>query len=93
MNKQEYQKWEDDARLALSGKYTADEAGIILDWFRNIKGAGERDLIGHDAVEAMLTFVAAQDNFDLYSSLMARLFIYAPLILREDAEYNARKRA
>lgn len=33
----------------------------------------------------MLVFTDAKDNFDLYNSLMARLFIYAPLIL---LEYN-----
>ena len=90
MDSIQYKQWETDADRALSGKYNSEEREIILEWFRRIKGQDERDLIGNDGVEAMLTFVAAADNFDLYNSLMARLFIYAPLILREEAAYQAR---
>ena len=86
MNQQEYTRWEEDARRALSGRYSASEIDIILHWFRNIKGSGERDLIGDNEVEAMLVFTGARDRHDLYNSLMARLFVYAPLILEEDAE-------
>ena len=86
MNEQEYKKWEEDARRALSGVYVPGEIDMILDWFRCIKGSDERDLIGNDEVEAMRLFVGARGRFDLYNSLMARLFIYAPLILREAAK-------
>ena len=82
MNQEEYKVWEQDAARALSGRYNQAEIETVLEWFRRIKGAEERDLIGHDEVEAMLLFVQAQGNFDLYNSLMARLFIYAPLILK-----------
>lgn len=85
MNAEQYAKWEEDARRALSGRYTAEEIEVVLDWFRRIKGSDERDLIGNDEVEAFLLFSGARGNFDLYNSLMARLFIYAPLILREAA--------
>ena len=83
MNETEYAKWKIDANRALSGKYTEAESEIILDWFNNIKGSEERYLVGNEAVDAMLTFVAANGKHDLYNSLMSRLFIYAPLILEE----------
>lgn len=90
MNREEYARWEADADRALSGRYTPQERAIILAWFRSIKGQDERELIGNEQVEAMLVFVTAAGNFDLYNSLMARLFIYAPLILREDREERER---
>lgn len=88
MNEQEYKKWESDARRALSGKYGAGEIETVLDWFRGIRSADERDLIDNEAVDAFLVFTKAQDPFDLYDSLMARAFIYAPLILRDARESN-----
>lgn len=86
MNVQEYERWEQDARRALSGRYASEEIDTILGWFRSIKSVDERELIGDAEVRAMLTFVAARGNFDLYNSLMARLFIYAPLILAVSRE-------
>lgn len=83
MNKEEYLRWEADARRALAGRYSDVEIEVILDWFRNIKGSDERELIGNEEVDAMLKFVCARERFDLYNSLMARLFVYAPLILEE----------
>lgn len=85
MDQEQYAQWEDDARRALTGRYGAADIETILSWFRSIKGADERELVGHKEVEAMLTFVSARGNFDLYNSLMARLFVYAPLILLESA--------
>lgn len=81
MNAEQYKHWERDASQALHGRYSQNEIDIVLGWFRAIKGSGEEDLIGEEAVKAMSTFVVARGNFDLYNSLMARLFIYAPLIL------------
>ena len=86
MNHEEYLRWDADANRALAGKYTQEERAIILRWFRNIKGQEERELIGNEEVEAMLTFVGAAGNFDVYNSMMARLFIYAPLILKEERQ-------
>lgn len=83
MNTQEFQKWEQDARQALLNLYTPAETEVVLRWFRNIKGQEERDLVGNEEVESMLKFVCAQSNFNMYNSLMSRLFIYAPLILKE----------
>ncbi len=83
MNEQEYTIWENDARRALSGRYSEAEIKEVLDFFRCIKGADERELVGDKEVEAFLVFSDAKGNFDLYNSMMARLFIYAPLILRQ----------
>lgn len=92
MNQQEYRAWEGDADVALSGRYTQAERKIILKWFRTIKGADERDLIGHEEVEAMLVFVSARGKHDLYNSLMARAFVYAPFILEEAKAQSALSR-
>jgi hypothetical protein len=84
MTSEEFAQWENDAKRALEARYTAEEIEVVIDWFRRIKGEDERELIGNDEVEAMLVFAGARENFDLYNCLMARLFIYAPLILREN---------
>lgn len=93
MNDVEWQKWEDDARAALKGRYAKDDITIIIHWFRSIKWAGECNLIGDAAVEAFdLVVSAVRDRhadprlFDLYNSLMARLFLYAPLILQQSKQ-------
>lgn len=83
MDQELYQAWERDAAHALSGRYSAPDIELVLDWFRNIRTTRERELIGEEALAAMLVFVKAKEGFDLYHSLMARLFIYAPLILAE----------
>lgn len=82
MNEEELRNWEMHAALALSGKYSPGQISVIIDWFRTIKASDERDLIGQDAIDAMLIFVSA-GKFSVYDSLMARLFIYAPLILKK----------
>ena len=91
MNEQEYKKWVEDARRALSGRYSEAEIDIIMAWFRRIKGADERDLVGHDAVEAMLVFTGVGDTYDMYNSLMARVFVYAPFILAQEAQEAQRR--
>lgn len=84
MNQEEYAQWELDAARALQSRYNQAQITCVLRWFRGIKGADERELVGDAAVDGMLVFVCAKDNFDIYNSLMARLFVYAPLILREE---------
>jgi len=81
MNEREYLKWQDDARAALSRIYTESEVETVLAWFRSIKGADERELVGDKAVDSMDLIYEAWDSFSLYHSLMARLWFYAPLIL------------
>lgn len=82
MDLSEYSNWRNHAKLSLQPLYSPDEIEIILRWFDNIRGSCERDLVGDESVEAMLVFVNSCDTFDLYNSLMSRLFIYAPLILK-----------
>ncbi len=91
MNHEEYLQWERDAEMALSGRYSPDDIRTILEWFRCIKGADERALIGDEAVDAMLVFTGEGERFDLYNSLMARAFVYAPLILAEARQEQARQ--
>lgn len=89
MNQAEHNKWKADARLALSGKYNVDEIEIIMEWFRYMKGTDERDLLGHEELEHLLKAMEGmEETWDLYNSMMARLFIYAPLILREHESNN-----
>lgn len=89
MNEQEWKQWLLDARACLicTHKYSDTEISTIIDWFKHIKGSDERHLIGDKAVDAHSVIVQASikrlGSFDLYGSLMARLFIYAPLILKE----------
>jgi hypothetical protein len=92
MTLDELQVWEDDARVALSGKYNPGEVKIIMDWFRYMKGSDEYELMGEAAVEGILTATRAMgESWSLYNSLMARLFIYAPLILKEEAQRQSEK--
>lgn len=83
MNHVEYGKFEIDARTALGGKYSPEQIDVILDWFRTIDTRGEINLIGIDRFDSMLIFIVNKP-FNFYDSLMARLFIYAPLILKKE---------
>lgn len=83
MNKEEYLKWRMDAATCLMLRYNAEDTEKVLCWFDYIKGREERELVGDESVECMLKFVTSCDNFDMYNSLMCRLFIYAPLILKQ----------
>lgn len=86
MNQEEYVKWMVDATAALSRIYSAEDTEIVIEWFRHIRGSHEYELIGTDQVEAMLVFVTSGNCFSVYNSMMARLFIYAPIILKEAHE-------
>lgn len=83
MTPTEYEKWREDARQALLNLYTEPQTQQVLHWFDNIKAKKEFDLVGHDEVNAMIIFVQARNNYNAYNSLMARLFIYAPLLLKK----------
>ena len=83
MNEKEWNKWVHDANIALGLLYSTEDTAIIIDWFSRIKTRKEIDLVGEEVVEAASVFICAKDNFNVYNSLMARLFIYAPLILKD----------
>ncbi len=89
MNEQEWKQWLLDAEQCLicTKRYSGEEISIIIDWFKHIRGSNERALIGDKAVDALSVVNKATIDklgyFNLYESLMARLFIYAPLILSD----------
>ena len=83
MNEELFKQWCVDAKRALSGRYTEPETEIIVEWFSRIKASDERRLIGDNGIESMLEFFNSAGYVDVYSSMMCRLFIYAPLILKE----------
>lgn len=84
MNEDEWEEWMSHARLILNitGKYWPNEVDEIIDWFRNIKGSSERGLMGDESINAFHIFIKG-GQFNLYDSLMSRLFIYAPMIVKE----------
>ncbi len=94
MNEQEWKEWLFHAAVCLTvtKKYSEKEIAKIIEWFRHIKGSDERHLIGDEAVDAHLVITQASlqrlGKFDLYGSLMSRLFIYAPLILKEKLAFD-----
>ncbi len=89
MNSEQYEQWKLDAFKCLLCKYTEAEANKILQFFDNIHGRDERELIGDARVDAMSIFVV-NTPFSLYDSFMARLWVYAPEILKQngDADFD-----
>lgn len=81
MNEKEYFKWRLDAAFSLAGIYSREEIVKILAWFDNIKGSSERELVGEEALEGFTKFHTNGKHWNLYNSLMSRLFVYAPFIL------------
>jgi len=93
MNEEQFNKWIKDATNALMCVYSAEQAKIVVDWFETIKGRKERDLVG-DTIVDKVTQHYAKTGHGLYTSMMARLWLYAPAILDEhemqalDAEHD-----
>lgn len=91
MNEQQLAVWTQDARACLyvTHKYTSEEIDGIMYWFKNISGSAERGLVGDAAVDAHVVMIQSliKEGMNypewLYFSLMSRLFIYAPLIVKE----------
>ena len=90
MNEQELKEWFHSAHLVLIVlMYSEAEIEIILDWFRNIQGSAERLLIGNEAVDAhsiVAKSLSEKTENWLSYSLMSRLVIYSPLILKQNNE-------
>lgn len=80
------QDWKRDARRALLGIYTDEAIDTILEWFDYLKGRKERELVGNDVVDALGSVWDSIGDFDVYRSMMVRLFLYAPFILKEASE-------
>lgn len=86
MNREEYAKWRSDALVMLNLRYSPNESRVIIEWMDRIKGAAERDLMGE--IRTHLDAILDLDiNWDLYNSLTYRMWLYAPYILIDDAEY------
>lgn len=87
MDEQEQLKWESDALQALSAKYTPRQAEIVVQWMRGIKTSEENKLIGPRALECWIEFSYKLQKYgeraDVYSTMMARAFLYAPTILKQ----------
>lgn len=78
--------WNEHAREALLKVYQPDEVEIIIDWFYNIRGSAERDLVGHERVDHHVNFAWGKDGkcfTSVYASMMSRMWIYAPYIIEE----------
>ena len=89
MNEDEYVDWEDDAFNCLSYKYEKKEVYTVLRWFRSIKASKEAALIGSERLEAYRIFHGDPDanpHYNLYDSMMIRVWAYAPAILKEHNE-------
>jgi hypothetical protein len=83
MNKDSWDEWRvSDANemLRIAG-YNKKDRKVVLDWFYTMSEGDELNLIGESGLSAMERFVTSKNTFNVYNSLMSRLFIYAPLIL------------
>jgi hypothetical protein len=90
MNHQELLRWRNDAYIALSRRYSAQECRTILDWMHNAKSGDEHELVGDARYVAVVEAGILDDHndFDLYNSLMWRIWYYAPFILKQAAPNN-----
>ena len=89
MNQQEYAQWRSDALTMLNLRYSEEESNVIIDWMDRIKGADERSLMG-EIREHLDKILELDTAWNLYNSLTYRMWLYAPHILREDAEEKLR---
>ena len=89
MNAKEYIEWRLDVYHCLGCKYSSKEITIIVEWFDLIKGKKEAALIGPDRLEAYRMFNGDPDtnpHYNLYDSMMIRVWAYAPAILKAHNE-------
>jgi hypothetical protein len=82
MNEKEYIQWRSDAQGALSFKYSPAEVDTILCWWDTIRGSEERELIGESRFNGMMEFLSLSEEWTGYDANMARIWIYAPYILK-----------
>lgn len=93
MGTEQFASWLKDAKEALMKVYKEDEAEIIIDWFRLMKGRDEVELVGEGRVNAHLQFAYGIEGqpkpeffTSVYQSMMSRMWIYAPYILKQAIE-------
>jgi len=88
MYPQEYSAWRQVALVALSSIYNEAQCAAIIAFFDEIKGASEFDLTGNDFQDALSIVrneIISSTGFSLYHDLMARVWLYAPLILKAES--------
>ena len=84
MNTYEYAQWKQDALAALKvAGYTEKNSAKIIDWFDTISWVKEECLVGEENINTLIA-VFSNNNFSMYNSLMARLWIYADLIINNE---------
>lgn len=77
-----YKQWRIDAGVALRCRYSNEEAITIITWMDNSLGKWEYALVGRDVMEAIQT-IDESHHYNLYNSLMMRMWLYAPYILND----------
>lgn len=82
MDKEAWEKWWVDAYKALRAKYDEKQSTKIVDWFYTIKASKEIALVGEEKMNALRVLYEGP-HFDLYHSLMYRMWVYAPYIIAE----------
>ena len=92
MDQKQYKIWRQATLASLLVIYSLEDANEIMWWFDNIKGSGERDLLGYAkfaAMEALLDY-PVDIQFSLHQHMTARVWAYAPLIIKQYREENDR---
>lgn len=89
MGTNQFFQWLEDAKAALLKVYPEDEAAVVVDWFRRIRGSHEYELMGKERVDHFLKFshpdTEERPKFytSVYASMMSRMWVYAPYIIQE----------
>lgn len=83
MNAQQHEKFLQDLFTSMLLRYSVEEATKIVNWFRNIRGSSEFELLGRERFDGMMAFIQYHDGWDLYNATMARAWVYAPFILAQ----------
>lgn len=93
MDQKQYKAWRQSTLASLLVVYSFEESNEIMSWFDNIKGSGEYDLIGHERFTAMhvLLETVPEVGFNLHQHMSARVWAYAPHIIKEYREENVSK--
>lgn len=94
MDQKQYKIWRQSMLASLLVIYSLEESNEIMWWFDNIKGSGERDLLGYEKFEAMekLLDEVPEVGFNLHQHMAARVWAYAPHIIKEYREENDRSK-
>ena len=95
MDQKQYKIWRQATLAALLVIYSLEESNEIMWWFDNIKGSGERDLLGYEKFKAMEELLEGipEVGFSLHQHMSARVWAYAPHIIKEyREEKNARSK-